>query len=148
MVMDRTSRTLRLVHPAPHDNLPGQSAPTATLGPQLVPQGRIVLANYICPEGHGNRLPFAVSEHTPLEWDCRCGLVGHLKLPDIEVPAPVNRVERQPDRRTHWDRVRARRTPAELQRLLDERVMALRAQEAGATVTAIGTWNTPDRLAQ
>jgi len=54
-------------------------------------------------------------------WECRCGEEALLR--DAERPEP-KAVKPQ---RTHWDMLLERRTVAELQELLDERLDLLRA---------------------
>jgi hypothetical protein len=82
---------------------------------------RLVIA-YECPEGHRSLVPFSVeAEEIPFEWSCRCGRTA--TRPDAIAP------EAKPERhvRTHWDMLMERRTIAELQELLDERLALLHA---------------------
>lgn len=78
-------------------------------------------AHYDCPNGHTIVLPFSVEADPPPTWECRCG--ENALLRDAEQPEP------KPGRpvRTHWDMLLERRTTAELQELLDERLKLLRA---------------------
>lgn len=78
-------------------------------------------AHYDCPNGHTIILPFSVEAEVPANWECRCGAIGLLR--DAEQP------EAKPGRpvRTHWDMLLERRTVAELEDLLDERLELLRA---------------------
>ena len=78
-------------------------------------------AYYDCPNGHTVVLPFSVEADVPPNWECRCGALALLR--DAEQP------EAKPGKpqRTHWDMLLERRTVAELQELLDERLELLRS---------------------
>ncbi len=78
-------------------------------------------AHYDCPNGHTVVLPFSVEADVPPNWECRCGALALLR--DAEQP------EAKPGKpqRTHWDMLLERRTVAELQELLDERLELLRS---------------------
>ncbi len=77
--------------------------------------------HYDCPAGHTTILPFSVEADVPPTWECRCGETALLR--DAEQP------EAKPAKhqRTHWDMLLERRTVAELEVLLDERLDLLRA---------------------
>jgi len=80
-------------------------------------------AHYDCPNGHTIILPFSTEAEVPAVWECRCGAEAALRDADgtetVEKPGkPV---------RTHWDMLLERRSEAELQELLDERLGLLRA---------------------
>jgi hypothetical protein len=78
-------------------------------------------AYYDCPNGHTVILPFATDAEVPSVWECKCGIEALLR--DAERPqAKVVKPQR-----THWDMLLERRTVAELQELLDERLDLLRA---------------------
>lgn len=77
--------------------------------------------SYDCPQGHVLTFPFSVEADVPLSWDCHCGAVALLR--DGDTPEP--REERH--QRTHWDMLLERRTIAELEELLEERLVLLRA---------------------
>lgn len=89
----------------------------------VVPAERVVVT-YECPQGHRTAVPYFVeAEEIPYEWTCRC---GHTAIrPDVEAP------EAKPTRhvRTHWDMLLERRTIAELEDLLTERLSLLHAQQ-------------------
>jgi hypothetical protein len=75
---------------------------------------------YVCPQGHRSVVPYSVeAEEIPFEWTCRCGQVA--TRPDVEPP------EAKPEKhqRTHWDMLLERRTIAELEELLAERLELL-----------------------
>jgi hypothetical protein len=91
----------------------------------VAPAERMVVA-YLCPEGHQSLVPFSVeAEDVPFEWTCRCGRSAI--RPDVAVP------EEKPTRavRTHWDMLLERRTIADLEELLQERLDLLHARESG-----------------
>jgi hypothetical protein len=78
-------------------------------------------AEYTCPNGHLITVPFAAEADVPPVWECRCGAEALLR--DSEKP------ESKPSRpqRTHWDMLLERRTVAELEVLLNERLALLRS---------------------
>lgn len=78
------------------------------------------VVTYVCPEGHHTVIPFSVeAEEIPYEWSCRCG--REAVRPDTSKP------EDKPGRhvRTHWDMLLERRTIADLEALLQERLALL-----------------------
>jgi hypothetical protein len=80
--------------------------------------------SYVCPEGHTTVVPFSVeAEEIPYDWTCRCGRVA--TRPDMDAP------EAKPERhqRTHWDMLLERRSIAELEDLLAERLDILHASD-------------------
>jgi imidazolonepropionase-like amidohydrolase len=87
------------------------------------PAERLV-ARYRCPEGHEVVIPFSVeAEEIPMTWSCRCGLEAEsvVRLPAMVEPA--EKIERPV--RTHWDMLLERRTIADLEVLLAERLALL-----------------------
>jgi hypothetical protein len=85
----------------------------------VAPAERLVIS-YECPEGHRSVVPFSVeAEEIPFEWNCRCGRIA--TRPDTERPEekPAKHV------RTHWDMLLERRTIADLELLLEERLALL-----------------------
>lgn len=89
----------------------------------VVPAERLVIT-YECPEGHRSVVPFSIeAEEIPFEWNCRCGRVA--TRPDTEAP------EQKPAKhvRTHWDMLLERRTIADLEVLLEERLALLHEQQ-------------------
>lgn len=79
------------------------------------------ISQYICPTGHVSELPFSVEADIPSIWECRCGLEARLvDGPDVEAKP-------QKAARTHWDMLLERRSIAELEELLSERLDLLRA---------------------
>lgn len=89
----------------------------------VVPAERLTVA-YECPQGHRTVVPFSVeAEEIPYEWTCRCGQTA--VRPDVTAP------EEKPTRhvRTHWDMLMERRTIADLEELLRERLALLHEQQ-------------------
>jgi hypothetical protein len=85
----------------------------------VAPAERLMIA-YVCPEGHRSVVPFSVeAEEIPFEWNCRCGRLA--VRPDAT--APEEKVVKHV--RTHWDMLLERRTIAELEALLEERLALL-----------------------
>ena len=83
------------------------------------PAERMVV-HYDCPRGHVTSIPFSVeAEAIPVLWECRCGAEALRR--DFARPEP------KPERptRTHWDMLLERRTIADLEELLDERLTLL-----------------------
>lgn len=79
------------------------------------------ITRYACASGHVSELPFSIEADVPPTWECRCGQEAKL----IDGPA----VEEKPAKvaRTHWDMLLERRSIAELEELLQERLTLLRA---------------------
>jgi hypothetical protein len=95
----------------------------------VVQAERLAVA-YQCPEGHRTVVPYSVeAEEIPYEWTCRCGRTA--VRPDVEAPEP------KPERhqRSHWDMLLERRTIADLEELLQERLALLHDQQ-GLTALA------------
>jgi len=84
-----------------------------------------ILSHYDCPNGHVLTMPFSVEADIPLSWECHCGALALLRDGD----QPELKEERQA--RTHWDMLLERRTIPELEELLQERLVLLRANRAG-----------------
>ena len=97
--------------------------------------------SYHCPAGHVTTLRFAFdADEVPDVWDCpKCGRTAH---------ADVTAARRAADGRqglalfsprtassgkNHWDTILERRTLAELEALLEERLQILRARRRAAT---------------
>ncbi len=76
---------------------------------------------YHCPHGHTFVLPFSVEADVPVVWECRCGVQA--------IREDADRPEQKPTKpvRTHWDMLMERRTTAELEVLLAERLELLRS---------------------
>lgn len=80
-------------------------------------------AAYRCPQGHEFTIPFAEEAEIPSSWECRLdGTTGELidgAQPDVKKAKPA---------RTHWDMLMERRSIADLEEVLAERLDVLRAR--------------------
>lgn len=81
------------------------------------------IAAYRCAQGHEFRIPFSEEAEIPTSWECR--LDGSTSLL-IDGPAPEAKKVKAP--RTHWDMLMERRTVADLEEVLAERLDVLRAR--------------------
>ena len=76
---------------------------------------------YDCPQGHRTTVPFSVEADIPVTWECRvCG--EEALRTDTAQPEP----KKSKPQRTHWDMLMERRSVAELEVLLEERLHILR----------------------
>jgi hypothetical protein len=89
---------------------------------------------YDCPRDHHFSLVFAAEAEIPSVWECpRCGaesLRADGERPELKEEKPA---------RTHWDMLRERRSIAELEDLLTERLNQLRSGELGSTAVSRST---------
>ncbi len=78
------------------------------------------LTTYDCQLGHETMVPFAAEADIPFTWECRvCGGLGEQRngeAPEAKAVKPV---------RTHWDMLLERRSVAELEEVLAERLAVL-----------------------
>lgn len=80
------------------------------------------VAGYSCPNGHRFTVPFAAEAEVPSAWECRfCGAAA--SRDDSAAPQP----SRAKPARSHWDMLLERRSIAELEAILAERLELLRA---------------------
>jgi hypothetical protein len=87
-------------------------------------------AVYDCPHGHQTDMPFAAEADVPPRWECRvCGEPALLR--DGEQP------EAKPTKpaRTHWDMLLERRSVAELEEVLAERLNVLHEYQGRVKAT-------------
>ncbi|WP_226347011.1 RNA polymerase-binding protein RbpA [Agilicoccus flavus] len=87
------------------------------------------ITRYTCASGHVSELPFSVEADVPPIWECRCGQEAKL----VDGPEPEEKTVKAA--RTHWDMLLERRSVAELEELLQERLTLLRASR-GEKVSA------------
>ena len=81
------------------------------------------VAAYRCDRGHEFSVPFAEEADIPSTWDCRLdGSAARL----IDGPEPEAKKTKAP--RTHWDMLMERRSIADLEEVLEERLDVLRAR--------------------
>ncbi len=75
---------------------------------------------YACPRGHEFEVPFADDAEAPATWECRLhGSISRL----VDGAEPEQKKAKPP--RTHWDMLLERRSVAELEVLLNERLELL-----------------------
>ncbi len=75
---------------------------------------------YDCSNGHATEVPFAAEADIPSSWECRvCGAPALLRD-----GAPTEEKKGKPAR-THWDMLLERRSTAELEEVLAERLAVL-----------------------
>jgi hypothetical protein len=80
---------------------------------------------YHCPHGHSVVVPLSLEADVPPLWECRCGAMAlreNTEAPEEKPGKPT---------RTHWDMLMERRTTAELEELLAERLELLRSGRLG-----------------
>ncbi|MBO0978995.1 RNA polymerase-binding protein RbpA [Microbacterium sp. SD291] len=82
---------------------------------------------YTCDEcGHVTNLMFAADAEPPQTWECRsCGADARLNVDGHAVTLETADVKAA---RTHWDMLLERRTRAELEELLEERLTYIRGR--------------------
>ena len=77
-----------------------------------------------CPRGHVTTVPFAAEADLPASWECRvCGATA------LRRDAGDTEEKQVKPARTHWDMLLERRTIAELEEVLAERLAALHAEQ-------------------
>src|SRR5215467_7053008 len=80
-----------------------------------------------CPKGHRFSVPFAAEAEVPSKWECRiCGAVAVTATGDQSAMAKAK------PPRSHWDMLMERRTMADLEEVLAERLAIIRGQRDGA----------------
>ena len=78
-----------------------------------------------CPKGHRFTVPFAAEAEIPVNWECRiCGATAVTATGDLPVPKKVK------PPRSHWDMLLERRTVADLEEVLAERLAVIRGQRS------------------
>jgi hypothetical protein len=79
-----------------------------------------------CPKGHHFSVPFAAEAEVPATWECRvCGAVAFTSAADLPTPKKVK------PPRSHWDMLRERRSIADLEQVLAERLALIRGDRDG-----------------
>lgn len=79
------------------------------------------MREYLCPNDHKTVVPLSAEADVPALWECRCGeqaLLRDASRPEAKPTKPA---------RTHWDMLLERRSIADLEVLLDERLELLRS---------------------
>ncbi len=76
-----------------------------------------------CPKGHRFSVPFAAEADVPSKWECRvCGAAALTASGDQPTASKVK------PPRSHWDMLMERRTIADLEEVLAERLAIIRGQ--------------------
>ena len=76
-----------------------------------------------CPKGHRFTVPFSAEAEIPVNWECRvCGSLAMTATGDV--PAP----KKAKPPRSHWDMLMERRSMADLEEVLAERLAVIRGQ--------------------
>jgi RNA polymerase-binding protein len=86
-----------------------------------VPPAARQLVRFACPAGHEVVVPMSLEADLPRTWECRCGETAIRENSADPETKPVKAP------RTHWDMLLERRTRAELEELLQERLVLLRS---------------------
>jgi len=83
-----------------------------------------------CPQGHHFSVPFAAEAEVPTQWECRvCGATAHTSEGDLPAPRKVK------PPRSHWDMLRERRSIADLEQVLAERLALIRGDHDTGAVS-------------
>ena len=81
------------------------------------------VAAYRCAQGHEFNVPFSEDAEIPTTWECR--LDGSTS---VLVDGPAPETKKVKPVRTHWDMLMERRSIADLEEVLAERLDVLRAR--------------------
>jgi hypothetical protein len=97
--------------------------------------------SYACPNGHDITMVFSVEADVPGVWECpKCGAESLL----VDGSQPERGTSKSA--RTHWDMLLERRSIAELEQLLEERLSLLRSGAlTGADLTTHVSPTVPTR---
>src|SRR5208283_2667136 len=86
-----------------------------------------------CPKGHHFTVPFAAEAELPPTWECRvCGAVAFAATGESPAPKKVK------PPRSHWDMLLERRTVADLEAVLAERLEVIRGRRCAPGVKSRG----------
>lgn len=81
--------------------------------------------DYLCARGHRFTVPFSSDAEIPQAWECRAdGATGKL----VDGAEPEAKKSKAP--RTHWDMLMERRTIADLEEVLAERLEVIRGRRS------------------
>jgi hypothetical protein len=79
--------------------------------------------DFDCPKGHRFSVPFAAEAEVPAKWECRvCGAIA------VTATGNQSTAAKAKPPRSHWDMLMERRTIADLEEVLAERLAVLRGQ--------------------
>ncbi len=82
-------------------------------------------AEYLCARGHRFTVPFAAEADMPGTWECKAD-----GTPAELVNGAIAEVKKVKPPRTHWDMLLERRTVADLEEVLAERLDVLRGKRS------------------
>jgi hypothetical protein len=86
------------------------------------------LGHYSCPNGHHFDVTFSVEADVPASWECKfCGVQA------LRDDGPEAKPANAKPGRSHWDMLLERRTIAELEALLEERLELMRGSHGRRT---------------
>jgi RNA polymerase-binding protein len=95
----------------------GSTSYEADRATDLAPRREVV---YDCPSGHETRMVMAIDADLPGSWECRtCGVSASLRDGEFTEARPAKTV------RSHWDMLLERRSIADLEDVLNERLAEL-----------------------
>ena len=81
-----------------------------------------------CPKGHRFSVPFAAEAEVPSKWECRiCGATAVTASGDQPAAAKAKAP------RSHWDMLMERRSMADLEEVLAERLAIIRGKRGEST---------------
>ncbi len=98
-------------------------------GAEVAPRA---LTRYVCESGHESVMPFAAEAEIPYTWECQTCRKPAQRA-DVAAPEAVAGKKV----RTHWDMLLERRTFADLEVVLAERLEVLRGNAAGTMGAAV-----------
>ena len=85
-----------------------------------------------CPKGHRFSVPFAAEAEVPAKWECRvCGATAVTATGDEPSAAKAK------PPRSHWDMLMERRTMADLEEVLAERLAIIRGQRGEQSESSV-----------
>ena len=89
------------------------------------------VVTFDCPKGHRFTVPFAAEADVPTKWECRvCGATALTATGDQPTTSKVK------PPRSHWDMLMERRSMADLEEVLAERLAIIRSQRGEEPVAA------------
>lgn len=79
------------------------------------------IVKYKCSKEHFSEIPFSIDADIPEAWPCKCGGTSLLSTNNNLLIEDSGKAIR-----THWDMLFERRTPEELEKILEDRLLILR----------------------
>ncbi|MFT4147820.1 MAG: RNA polymerase-binding protein RbpA [Micrococcaceae bacterium] len=87
------------------------------------------IVEYKCSKEHETKIPFSTEADIPATWPCStCGETASL----VNGEATAEEEDNEKTVRTHWDMLLERRTPEELEQILEDRLTILREKRKAA----------------